>query len=236
MSGVIGRLSEFFGIGGDLVTIDFDLALLANEDAAQSRSPVAVQMQPKLGAISIFHADLGTRSDDVPGHAVVLGTGFVVGRFARVELAAVHVLRRFFQHHFDGPGFTRPQAALDLIVAVSPPAGHSEAASAAVVGPPATPPAVKVGVVGTHFCLVRPDVPPVVAAAFRHLLSRFGRPMNRADKIRCQNRLDLSDRPVLHQIAGPVVQGDRALLGADLGDALVLPRDVDHVAALGNGQ
>ena len=94
---------------------------------------------------------------------------------------------------------------------------------------------MKLARVGPQLGLVRPHVPP----RRDRLLDVLGRglgPAKRADEVRGQHGQHLADAAVLHQVAGPVVDGHRALLRADLRDALELAGRADHRPAFGDGQ
>ena len=139
------------------------------------------------------------------------------------------------KNDLDRPGGVGAQGAVDLVVGMGAPAGDAEALAAAVVVPPPRPAAVDLARIRPQFGLVGPYVPPGIDRSLDVGRGGLG-PAFRADEVRRDDGQNLADGAVLDQVAGPVVDRDRALLGADLGDAVVLPRGVDHRPAFRDRQ
>ena len=230
------RRGQLFRVRRDLVAVDFELALFADDDAAETRAAVAVEFKASFDAVREERLHASARADDFR-HMVIVGAGFVFGVGAVREFAGVADFARLFQNELRRARKTRADRHLHLVEGVRPPAGDAEAETAGVVVAPVAPAVLNFRNASAEFRLVRPNIPPRLAVFRVELEARVViRNDVRPDEVRNENRLNFPDRAVCDLVASPAAERKRALLRPDLRYFLELFRGVGHRAAFFNRQ
>ena len=230
------RRRDFLRVGRNFVTVDFHLALVADNDAAQAGTAVAVEFKANFNAVVEPHLHFGAWSCNAR-HAVVLNARLLFAVSAVGILAGILNRARFFQTNSGRTGEAGSDSHLHLVKGVSSPAGDAEAQPACVVVRPARPASLNFRQARAKFRLVCPDIPPVRAVLRVEIIFRVVvRERVRSDKVGNQNRFDFSNCAVGDLFARPLAQRKRALLRSHLNNLVELAGCVDHSSTFLNRQ